>query len=66
MLVAALRRIGSDVQFQQRWLGMRREGDAYVSSKHDLSTDTRYTIRSRFIIGADGGVPGSSNRLDWP
>ncbi|HIZ97808.1 MAG TPA: FAD-dependent monooxygenase [Candidatus Janibacter merdipullorum] len=55
MLVAALRRHGSEVHFQQRWVGTRRDGDGYVSTVYDLTTDQTYTIRSRFIVGAGGG-----------
>ncbi|EGD55918.1 FAD-dependent monooxygenase [Gordonia neofelifaecis] len=55
LLVNALRRTGSDVHFQQEWLDVRNDGDGYISTVCDLRTGTTHTVRSRFIVGADGG-----------
>ncbi|WP_026061412.1 FAD-dependent monooxygenase [Rhodococcus rhodochrous] len=54
VLVDAVRKAGSDVQFQRELVSTKRDGDHWVSTIRNREDESTYTIRSRYVIGADG------------
>ena len=54
MLLGAAREAGADIEFQTEFVELRQDADAVISVIRDrVSGDTR-TVRSRYVIGADG------------
>lgn len=54
MLLAAARKAESDVRFGHEFLGYRRVGDWFLNTIRERSTGKETTIRSRYLVGADG------------
>lgn len=54
VLVQALRDAGSDVRFENVLTSLEREGDHWVSTVENRNTGEVQTIRSTYVVGADG------------
>lgn len=54
MLREACERNGAHLMFGHEFVRYEREEDMYVSTIRDRSTDSEFTVRSRYLIGADG------------
>ncbi|MBY8863449.1 FAD-dependent monooxygenase [Nocardia sp. CA2R105] len=54
VLVRALAERGSPVGFSHEFITTQRDGDRWVSTMRSRVTDEVYTVRSTYIIGAEG------------
>ncbi|MEO0997110.1 MAG: FAD-dependent monooxygenase [Pseudomonadota bacterium] len=54
ILVRAAAHRGSKVRFDTEYLGMEQDGDGVTSQLKDRLTGETLTVRSRYLIGADG------------
>ena len=49
-----LERTGKAPAFSHRWIASRQDDEGVTSEVCDLSADESYTVRSRYVVGADG------------
>lgn len=54
MLVEVCRRKGADLRFGEQFLGYEHDGDRFVSTVRNRRTGDTTTVRSKYVIGADG------------
>lgn len=54
MLVDACREAGADLRFSHEWEGLEQDADGVTSMVRDRTTGEHITVRSRYLIGADG------------
>lgn len=55
LLVSELGRCtGKEPAWSHRWIEARQESDGFVSEILDLPAGTTYSVRSRYVLGADG------------
>src|SRR5947199_6062497 len=54
MLVDAIRDAGSDVLFRHELMTLHQDADGVTSTVRDRDTGELITVRSRYVIGADG------------
>ena len=55
VLLDAARERGADVRFNMRLLGLEQTPDGVVSRVLDRQSGAEYEVRSKYVIGADGG-----------
>jgi 2,4-dichlorophenol 6-monooxygenase len=54
MLLAAAREAGADIEFQTEFVELRQDAAGVTSVIRDRATGATRTVRSRYVIGADG------------
>lgn len=54
MLLAAARDAGSDIRFGQEFVSLEQDGTAVTSVIRDRHTGVEVTVRSSYLVGADG------------
>jgi 2,4-dichlorophenol 6-monooxygenase len=54
MLLEAAREAGADIEFQTEFFELRHDADGVTSVIRDRATGETRTVRSRYVIGADG------------
>jgi 2,4-dichlorophenol 6-monooxygenase len=54
LLLAAAREAGADIEFQTEFVELRQDGQGVSSVIRDRVTGVTRTVRSRYVIGADG------------
>jgi 2,4-dichlorophenol 6-monooxygenase len=54
MLLAAAREAGADIEFQTEFVELHQDTDGVTSVIRDRATGQTRTVRSRYVIGADG------------
>jgi 2,4-dichlorophenol 6-monooxygenase len=54
MLLAAARDAGADIEFGTEFVELRQDGDGVTSVIRDRASGKTRTVRSRYVIGADG------------
>jgi 2,4-dichlorophenol 6-monooxygenase len=54
MLLAAAREAGADIEFQTEFVELHQDTDGVTSVIRDRTTGDTRTVRSRYVIGADG------------
>ncbi|MFJ4655180.1 FAD-dependent monooxygenase [Nocardia sp. NPDC088792] len=54
LLLAAARDAGADIRFEVDFLSAEQTGEWVVSTLVDRRTSARFTVRSRYLLGADG------------
>lgn len=57
---------GFHLRFDTEFLSFTDHGDHVLSTLRDMLTNTTYTVRSRFLFGADGGRSRIVKQLDLP
>src|SRR5712675_836485 len=54
MLLGAAREAGADIEFQTEFVELHQHADGVTSVIRDRATGKTHTVRSRYVIGADG------------
>jgi len=55
ILVGEAARLGARVQYRTRFVSLEQDDDGVTTILEDLDTGQQYPVRSRYVIGADGG-----------
>lgn len=66
ILVNAASSRGSTVRFDTELVGFEQDADAVVAEVSDRATGARYTVRAKYLIGADGGNSLVAHRAGLP
>ena len=66
ILVAEAGRCGGEVRFSTEFIGLQQDGEGVLTTLRDRVTGHEYTVRSRYVIGADGARSPVLNVLGIP
>jgi 2,4-dichlorophenol 6-monooxygenase len=66
ILVKAAQERGAKVRFDTEYLSHTQDADGVTTTVLDRNTGTEYTIRSKYVIGADGARSKVAADLDLP
>ncbi len=66
ILVGEALRLGVDTRFRTMFIGLEQDADGVTTTLEDRVTGQRYEVRSRYVIGADGGQSPIAELLNLP
>ncbi|MEN2738512.1 FAD-dependent monooxygenase [Microbacterium sp. X-17] len=66
ILVGEAMRRGVEVRFHTSFIALEQDAEGVTTTLHDALTDTEITVRSRYVIGADGGRSAVAEALGLP
>ena len=66
ILVGEAMRLGVEARFRTMFIGLEQDADGVTTQLEDRTTGERYEVRSRYVIGADGGQSPVAETLGLP
>jgi 2,4-dichlorophenol 6-monooxygenase len=66
ILVGEAMRLGAVVRFRTQFVSLQQDDEGVTTTLRDLVTGREFTVRSRFVIGADGGQSPVAEAIGLP
>ncbi len=66
ILVDEANRLGVTTRFRTSFVELEQDDDGVTSTLEDLVTGERFTVRSRYVVGADGGQSPVAQAIGLP
>ena len=66
ILVGEAMRLGVETRFRTMFIGLEQDAQGVTTQLEDRTTGERYEVRSRYVIGADGGQSPIAEALGLP
>lgn len=66
ILVGEAARLGVETRFRTMFISLEQDADGVTTQLEDRTTGERYEVRSRYVIGADGGQSPIAEALALP
>ncbi|UOQ59700.1 FAD-dependent monooxygenase [Leucobacter rhizosphaerae] len=66
ILISEALRLGAVVRFRTEFVSLEQDDDGVTTTLRDLVTNSEFTVRSKYVVGADGGQSPVAEAVGLP